>query len=112
MNMRHIILFLVALTAFSCAKEPDVTPEAPEQKGTPITVTAHNAGYDTSSPSSRAEFAGDNFGALTWTETEQLGVYYKQAAGDNWAFLNMAAPPRTAALSSTLRKASCGTRTS
>lgn len=84
MNMRHIILFLVALTAFSCAKEPDVTPEAPEQKGTPITVTAHNAGYDTSSPSSRAEFAGDNFGALTWTETEQLGVYYKQAAGDNW----------------------------
>ena len=84
MNMRHIILFLVALTAFSCAKEPDVTPEAPEQKGTPITVTAHNAGYDTSSPSSRAEFKGDNFGALTWTETEQLGVYYKQAAGDNW----------------------------
>lgn len=84
MNMRHIILFLVALTAFSCAKEPDVTPEAPEQKGTPITVTAHNAGYDTSSPSSRAEFAGDNFGALTWKGTEQLGVYYKQAAGDNW----------------------------
>lgn len=84
MNMKHAILFLVALTAFSCAKEPDVTPEAPEQKGTPITVTAHNAGYDTSSPSSRAEFAGDNFGALTWTETEQLGVYYKQAAGDNW----------------------------
>lgn len=84
MNMRHIILFLVALTAFSCAKEPDVTPEAPEQKGTPITVTAHNAGYDTSSPSSRAEFKGDNFGTLTWTETEQLGVYYKQAAGDNW----------------------------
>lgn len=84
MNMRHIILFLVALTAFSCAKEPDVTPEGPVQKGTPITVTAHNAGYDTSSPSSRAEFAGDNFGALTWTETEQLGVYYKQAAGDNW----------------------------
>lgn len=84
MNMRHIILFLVALTAFSCAKEPDVTPNRPEQKGTPITVTAHNAGYDTSSPSSRAEFEGDNFGALTWTETEQLGVYYKQAAGDNW----------------------------
>lgn len=84
MNMRHIILFLVALTAFSCAKEPDVTPEAPEQKGTPITVTAHNAGYDTSSPSSRAEFAGDNFGALTWKGTERLGVYYHQAAGDNW----------------------------
>ena len=84
MTMRHAILFLAALTAFSCAKEPDVTPEAPEQKGTPITVTAHNAGYDTSSPSSRAEFKGDNFGALTWTETEQLGVYYKQAAGDNW----------------------------
>ena len=84
MTMRHTILLLAALTAFSCAKEPDVTPEAPEQKGTPITVTAHNAGYDTSSPSSRAEFAGDNFGALTWTETEQLGVYYKQAAGDNW----------------------------
>lgn len=84
MNMRHIILFLAALTAFSCAKEPDVTPEAPEQKGTPITVTAHNAGYDTSSPSSRAEFKGDNFGALTWTETEQLGVYYHQATGDNW----------------------------
>lgn len=84
MDMRHTILFLAALTAFSCAKEPDVTPEGPEQKGTPITVTAHNAGYDTSSPSSRAEFAGDNFGALTWTETEQLGVYYKQAAGDNW----------------------------
>lgn len=84
MTMRHAILFLAALTAFSCAKEPDVTPEAPEQKGTPITVTAHNAGYDTSSPSSRAEFAGDNFGALTWTETEQLGVYYHQATGDNW----------------------------
>lgn len=84
MNMRHAILFLAALTAFSCAKEPDVTPEAPEQKGTPITVTAHNAGYDTSSPSSRAVFAGDNFGALTWTETERLRVYYKQAAGDNW----------------------------
>lgn len=88
MTMRHIILFLVALTAFSCAKEPDVTPEGPVQKGTPITVTAHNAGYDTSSPSSRAEFAGDNFGALTWTETEQLGVYYKQAAGDNWGIFN------------------------
>lgn len=84
MNMRHAILLLAALTAFSCAKEPDVTPNRPEQKGTPITVTAHNAGYDTSSPSSRAVFAGDNFGALTWTETEQLGVYYKQAAGDNW----------------------------
>lgn len=84
MDMRHTILFLAALTAFSCAKEPDVTPEAPEQKGTPITVTAHNAGYDTSSPSSRAEFTGDNFGTLTWNETEQLGVYYKQAAGDNW----------------------------
>lgn len=84
MTMRHAILLLAALTAFSCAKEPDVTPEGPVQKGTPITVTAHNAGYDTSSPSSRAEFAGDNFGALTWTETEQLGVYYKQAAGDNW----------------------------
>lgn len=86
MDMRHTILFLAALTAFSCAKEPDVTPEGPEQKGTPITVTAHNAGYDTSSPSSRAEFAGDNFGALTWTETEQLGVYYHQATGDNWGF--------------------------
>lgn len=84
MNMRHIILFLVALTAFSCAKEPDVTPEAPEQKGTPITVTAHNAGYDTSSPSSRAEFEGDNFGTLTWKGTERLGVYYHQATGDNW----------------------------
>lgn len=84
MTMRHAILFLAALTAFSCAKEPDVTPDRPEQKGTPITVTAHNAGYDTSSPSSRAKFEGDNFGALTWTETEQLGVYYKQAAGDNW----------------------------
>lgn len=84
MNMRHIILFLVALTAFSCAKEPDVTPEAPEPKGTPITVTAHNAGYDTSSPASRAKFEGDNFGALTWNGTEQLGVYYKQAAGDKW----------------------------
>ncbi len=84
MNMRHIILLLAALTAFSCAKEPDVTPEAPEQKGTPITVTAHNAGYDTSSPSSRAAFEGDNFGALTWNGTEQLGVYYHQATGDNW----------------------------
>lgn len=84
MNMRHIILLLAALTAFSCAKEPDVTPDRPEQKGTPITVTAHNAGYDTSSPSSRAEFEGDNFGALTWNGTEQLGVYYHQAAGDNW----------------------------
>lgn len=84
MTMKQLIFLLGVLTAFSCAKEPDVTPEAPEQKGTPITVTAHNAGYDTSSPSSRAEFAGDNFGALTWTETERLGVYYKQAAGDNW----------------------------
>lgn len=84
MDMRHTILFLAALTAFSCAKEPDVTPEAPEQKGTPITVTAHNAGYDTSSPSSRAAFEGDNFGALTWNGTEQLGVYYHQATGDKW----------------------------
>lgn len=84
MDMRHTILFLAALTAFSCAKEPDVTPEAPEQKGTPITVTAHNAGYDTSSPSSRAAFEGDNFGALTWNGTERLGVYYHQATGDNW----------------------------
>ncbi len=84
MTMKQLIFLLGVLTAFSCAKEPDVTPEAPEQKGTPITVTAHNAGYDTSSLSSRAEFKGDNFGALTWTETEQLGVYYKQAAGDNW----------------------------
>lgn len=88
MDMRHTILFLAALTAFSCAKEPDVTPEAPEQKGTPITVTAHNAGYDTSSPSSRAEFAGDNFGALTWERTERLGVYYHQATGDNWGIFN------------------------
>ncbi len=88
MNMRHIILFLVALTAFSCAKEPDVTPNRPEQKGTPITVTAHNAGYDTSSPSSRAEFKGDNFGTLTWNGTEQLGVYYHQATGDNWGIFN------------------------
>lgn len=84
MTMRHAILFLAALTAFSCAKEPDVTPEAPEQKGTPITVTAHNAGYDTSSPSSRAAFEGDNFGALTWNGKERLGVYYHQATGDNW----------------------------
>ena len=84
MDMRHTILFLAALTAFSCAKEPDVTPEGPEQKGTPITVTAHNAGYDTSSPASRAKFEGDNFGALTWEGTERLGVYYKQAAGKNW----------------------------
>lgn len=88
MNMRHIILFLVALTAFSCAKNPDVTPEGPEQKGTPITVTAHNAGYDTSSPSSRAEFAGDNFGALTWKGRERLGVYYHQATGDKWGIFN------------------------
>lgn len=86
--MRHAILFLAALTAFSCAKEPDVTPDRPEQKGTPITVTAHNAGYDTSSPSSRAEFKGDNFGALTWTETEQLGVYYHQATGDKWGIFH------------------------
>lgn len=84
MDMRHTILFLAALTAFSCAKEPDVTPEGPEQKGTPITVTAHNAGYDTSSPASRAKFEGDNFGALTWERTERLGVYYHQATGDNW----------------------------
>lgn len=84
MTMRHAILFLAALTAFSCAKEPDVTPEGPEQKGTPITVTAHNAGYDTSSPASRAKFEGDNFGALTWERTERLGVYYHQATGDNW----------------------------
>lgn len=88
MTMRHAILFLAALTAFSCAKEPDVTPEGPEQKGTPITVTAHNAGYDTSSPSSRAEFKGDNFGALTWERTERLGVYYHQATGDNWGIFN------------------------
>ncbi len=86
--MRHTILFLAALTAFSCAKEPDVTPEGPEQKGTPITVTAHNAGYDTSSPSSRAEFKGDNFGTLTWERTERLGVYYHQATGDNWGIFN------------------------
>lgn len=88
MTMRHAILFLAALTAFSCAKEPDVTPNRPEQKGTPITVTAHNAGYDTSSPSSRAAFEGDNFGALTWNGTEQLGVYYHQATGDNWGIFN------------------------
>lgn len=88
MDMRHTILFLVALTAFSCAKEPDVTPEGPEQKGTPITVTAHNAGYDTSSPASRAKFEGDNFGALTWERTERLGVYYHQATGDNWGIFN------------------------
>lgn len=88
MDMRHTILFLAALTAFSCAKEPDVTPEGPEQKGTPITVTAHNAGYDTSSPASRAKFEGDNFGALTWERTERLGVYYKQAAGKNWGIFN------------------------
>ncbi|HJC53209.1 MAG TPA: leucine-rich repeat protein [Candidatus Alistipes merdavium] len=86
--MRHTILFLAALTAFSCAKEPDVTPEGPEQKGTPITVTAHNAGYDTSSPASRAKFEGDNFGALTWERTERLGVYYHQATGDNWGIFN------------------------
>lgn len=84
MTMKQLIFLLGVLTAFSCAKNPDVTPEGPEQKGTPITVTAHNAGYDTSSPSSRAKFEGDNFGALTWTETEQLGVYYHQATGDNW----------------------------
>lgn len=88
MTMRHAILLLAALTAFSCAKEPDVTPNRPEQKGTPITVTAHNAGYDTSSPSSRAEFEGDNFGTLTWNGTEQLGVYYHQATGDNWGIFN------------------------
>mgnify|MGYP000786110812 FL=1 len=88
MTMKQLIFLLGVLTAFSCAKNPDVTPEGPEQKGTPITVTAHNAGYDTSSPSSRAEFAGDNFGALTWTETEQLGVYYHQATGDNWGIFN------------------------
>lgn len=88
MTMKQLIFLLGVLTAFSCAKEPDVTPEAPEQKGTPITVTAHNAGYDTSSPSSRAEFKGDNFGALTWKGTERLGVYYKQAAGKNWGIFN------------------------
>lgn len=84
MTMKQLIFLLGVLTAFSCAKNPDVTPEGPEQKGTPITVTAHNAGYDTSSPSSRAEFKGDNFGTLTWNGTEQLGVYYHQATGDNW----------------------------
>lgn len=88
MTMKQLIFLLGVLTAFSCAKEPDVTPEAPEQKGTPITVTAHNAGYDTSSPSSRAEFKGDNFGTLTWNGTEQLGVYYHQATGDNWGIFN------------------------
>lgn len=86
MTMKQLIFLLGVLTAFSCAKNPDVTPEGPEQKGTPITVTAHNAGYDTSSPSSRAEFKGDNFGTLTWNGTEQLGVYYHQATGDNWGF--------------------------
>lgn len=84
MTMKQLIFLLGVLTAFSCAKNPDVTPEGPEQKGTPITVTAHNAGYDTSSPSSRAEFKGDNFGALTWNGKEQLGVYYHQATGDKW----------------------------
>ena len=88
MTMKQLIFLLGVLTAFSCAKNPDVTPEAPEQKGTPITVTAHNAGYDTSSPSSRAEFKGDNFGTLTWNGTEQLGVYYHQATGDNWGIFN------------------------
>ncbi len=88
MTMKQLIFLLGVLTAFSCAKEPDVTPEAPEQKGTPITVTAHNAGYDTSSPASRAKFEGDNFGALTWERTERLGVYYHQATGDNWGIFN------------------------
>lgn len=88
MTMKQLIFLLGVLTAFSCAKEPDVTPDRPEQKGTPITVTAHNAGYDTSSPSSRAEFKGDNFGTLTWNGTEQLGVYYHQATGDNWGIFN------------------------
>lgn len=88
MTMKQLIFLLGVLTAFSCAKEPDVTPDRPEQKGTPITVTAHNAGYDTSSPSSRAEFEGDNFGTLTWNGTEQLGVYYHQATGDNWGIFN------------------------
>lgn len=92
MTMKQLIFLLGVLTAFSCAKEPDVTPEAPEQKGTPITVTAHNAGYDTSSPSSRAAFEGDNFGALTWNGTEQLGVYYHQATGDNWGIFNYGSP--------------------
>lgn len=86
--MKQLIFLLGVLTAFSCAKNPDVTPEGPEQKGTPITVTAHNAGYDTSSPSSRAEFTGDNFGTLTWNETERLGVYYHQATGKNWGIFN------------------------
>ncbi len=88
MTMKQLIFLLGVLTAFSCAKNPDVTPEGPEQKGTPITVTAHNAGYDTSSPSSRAKFEGDNFGALTWERTERLGVYYHQATGDNWGIFN------------------------
>lgn len=88
MTMKQLIFLLGVLTAFSCAKNPDVTPEGPEQKGTPITVTAHNAGYDTSSPSSRAKFEGDNFGALTWNGKEQLGVYYHQATGDNWGIFN------------------------
>lgn len=88
MTMKQLIFLLGVLTAFSCAKNPDVTPEGPEQKGTPITVTAHNAGYDTSSPSSRAEFKGDNFGTLTWNGTEQLGVYYHQATGNNWGIFN------------------------
>lgn len=88
MTMKQLIFLLGVLTAFSCAKNPDVTPEGPEQKGTPITVTAHNAGYDTSSPSSRAKFEGDNFGTLTWNGTEQLGVYYHQATGDNWGIFN------------------------
>lgn len=92
MTMKQLIFLLGVLTAFSCAKEPDVTPNRPEQKGTPITVTAHNAGYDTSSPSSRAAFEGDNFGALTWNGTEQLGVYYKQAAGKNWGIFEYGSP--------------------
>lgn len=32
----------------------------------------------------RAEFAGDDFGALTWNGTERLGVYYHQATDDKW----------------------------